>query len=50
MPAGFFGNAGDNVAVYAPADHQGGFKVADGREEFGMKKSSSEITRNAILE
>jgi len=39
MPAGFLGNAGDDVAVFALAYHQCGvigsigFEMADGREE-----------------
>lgn len=39
MPAGFLGNTGDDVTVFALADHQGGvigsigLEVADGREE-----------------
>ena len=39
MPAGFLGNTGDDVAVFALADHQGGvigsigLEVADGHEE-----------------
>jgi hypothetical protein len=42
MPAGFLGNAGDDVTVFALADHQAGvmgsipLEVADGREELLM--------------
>ena len=42
MPAGFLGNTGNDVAVFALADHQRGvirgiaLKVADGREEYLM--------------
>ena len=53
MPAGFLGNAGDDVTVFALADHQCGvigsigLEVADGREEYLVPAALAEPGRHS---